>query len=362
MSSLKASRSSLGWRRLREKYHVEARHSDRVVLAGLSALVILLVVTGLSMPGLVPQEAMILPIFLASMWLGPRRTPWFIIGCLTGSCLLLAATPDIGPRTVLRVVVTFGIGLLVMGTALQRSRLGVSAPRSESMFVDLRDRITSHGRIPDLGRGWSVESVWRSAEGTAFAGDFVVAASDADTCDIVLVDVSGKGVEAGSRALLLSGAFGGVLSAVRHEEFLDEANRYLLRQGWDEGFATAIHLHFDRRTGAFELRKAGHPPALWLHAGSGSWTTLDSDGPVLGLLEDGEHQVISGTLAHGDALMLYTDGVVETSGRDIGSGIDWLAGQGIRLFQHGFEGGARKVIDSLQSSDDDRALVIVHRR
>lgn len=362
MSSLKASRSLTGWRRLIDKLVTEARRSDRVALWGLSAFAMALVVGGLVMPGLVPQMAMLVPIFLSSLWLGPRTTPWFVIGCLAGACLLLAASPEIGPRTVVRVVATFGIGLIILTSALRRSRLGVSSPRSESMFVDLRDRITSHGSIPDLGPGWGIESVWRSAEGTAFAGDFVVAGADDETCDIVVVDVSGKGVDAGSRALLLSGAFGGVLSAVSHERFLQEANTYLLRQGWAEGFASAIHLHFERRTGRFEVRKAGHPPAIWLRAGSGAWHILDSEGPVLGLLDDGEYQVICGRLEHGDAIMLYTDGVVETSGRDIGSGIDWLAGQGTRLFQTGFAGGAERVIDSLQSSDDDRALVIVHRQ
>ncbi|RYE80828.1 MAG: serine/threonine-protein phosphatase [Myxococcales bacterium] len=361
MSALKVSRSLTGWRRWRDKLVNEARRSDRIALGGLAAFATVLLVAGLVWPGTVPQVAMLLPIFLASMWVGPRSVPWFVIACLAGSCLLLAAQEEVTGRTVVRVIVTFALSAIIMVSALQRSRLGVSAPRSESMFVDLRDRITSHGTIPELGSGWGIESVWRSAEGTAFAGDFVVAASDPDTCDIVVVDVSGKGIDAGTRALLLSGAFGGILSAVRHEDFLAEANRYLLRQDWVEGFATAIHLHLNRHTGDFELRKAGHPPAVWLRAGSGGWRTMDSDGPILGLLDDGHHEALTGTLAHGDALMLYTDGVVETVGRDIGSGIDWLAGQGIRLFQTGFEGGARRVIDSLQNTDDDRALVIVHR-
>ena len=54
--------------------------------------------------------------------------------------------------------------------------------------------------------------------------------------------MSGKGVDAGTRALLLSGAFGGLLGALPSEEFLAASNDYLLRQGWDEGFATAVHV------------------------------------------------------------------------------------------------------------------------
>ena len=55
----------------------------------------------------------------------------------------------------------------------------------------------------------------RSAGGTSFAGDFIVARRSADDkLELVVVDVSGKGVEAGSRSLFLSGAFNGLVSAL----------------------------------------------------------------------------------------------------------------------------------------------------
>ena len=179
-----------------------------------------------------------------------------------------------------------------MVTSFRRSRLGVSGPMGESMFVDLRDRISKQGNLPPLPPEWLVESVVKSAGGTSFAGDFIVARRSADDkFELVVVDVSGKGVEAGSRSLFLSGAFNGIVSALPGEQFLPAANDYLLGQDWGEGFATAIHLHLDLPTGDFELRKAGHPPAVWLHAGSGRWSVLNSDGPALGLIEDAEFDV-----------------------------------------------------------------------
>jgi serine phosphatase RsbU (regulator of sigma subunit) len=178
----------------------------------------------------------------------------------------------------------------------------------------------------------------------------------------VVVDVSGKGVEAGSRALFLSGAFNGIVSALPGDRFLPAANHYLLGQNWGEGFATAIHLHLDLATGDFELRKAGHPPAVWLHAGSGRWNVINSDGPILGLIEDAEFEGVRGRLAPGDGLLLFTDGLVETAQRDISLGMDKLAGLGERLVQSGFDGGAKLLIDSMEQTNDDRALVVVHRR
>ena len=80
---------------------------------------------------------------------------------------------------------------------------------------------------------------------------------------MVVVDVSGKGEGAGTRALLLSGAFGGLLGALPPGEFLPAANDYLLRQDWDEGFATAVHLSLDvahrRVRGPHRRPPAGRP-------------------------------------------------------------------------------------------------------
>ena len=338
--------------------------SDGPALLFLVTLTLVIVAGGLVQVDLVPQTTVLLPIFLASLWLGPRTLPWFVVFALGAVVVLLAAQPAISGRTVTRVVVTFAIGLLVIVTSFRRSRLGVSGPRGESMFVDLRDRIANQGVIPPLPREWHVDSATRSAGGTSFGGDFIVAsrATDGSTLELIVVDVSGKGIEAGTRALLLSGAFGGLASAVAPDRFLVDANEYLLRHDWEEGFATAIHLHLDLRTGDFELRKAGHPPAVWLHAGSGRWSTLDSDGAVLGLMPDASFEVVRGRLLPDDALLMYTDGVVETVNRDIGSGIDKLAGRAQLLFPKGYDRAAQRLIGDLATPSDDAAVVLVHRR
>jgi hypothetical protein len=338
--------------------------SDGPALAFLVLLTVAIVVGGMIDVDLVPQTAVLVPIFLASLWLGPRTLPWFVIFALGGVVVMLATQTSISPRTVTRVVVIFLIALLVIVTSFRRTRLGVSGPRGESMFVDLRDRIANQGVIPELPHEWHVDSSTRSAGGTSFGGDFIVAsrATDGSSLELIVVDVSGKGIEAGTRSLLLSGAFGGLASAVTPDRFLVDANEYLLRQDWDEGFATAIHLHLDLVTGDFELRKAGHPPAVWLHAGSGRWSILDSDGPVLGLIPDATYEVVRGRLLPDDALLMYTDGVVETVSRDIGSGIDKLAGRGQLLFPRGYDRAAQRLIGELATRNDDAALVMVHRR
>jgi len=102
-------------------------------------------------------------------------------------------------------------------------------------------------------------------------------------------------------------------------------------------------------------------PAVHFHAGSGRWETLNSEGPVLGLIESPEFVECTGRLAAGDALMLYTDGLVETPQRDISLGLDKLLGEAERLVAHGFEQGASRLIDRVESANDDRALLLLHR-
>lgn len=338
--------------------------SDRPALMLLLGLAIGLTVAGILDVDVVPQTALLLPMFLGSMWLWPRSLPWFIVFCLCCVILLVWVQQEITPRTVGRVGTVFVIALVIMLTSFRRSSLGVSGPRGESMLVDLRDRIQHQGRIPALPSEWDVTSAMKTAGGTRFAGDFIGASlcDDGRRLELIVVDVSGKGVEAGTRALLLSGAFGGLASALPPDRFLPEANDYLLKQEWGEGFASAVHLSLDVETAEFEIRSAGHPPALWLHAGSGEWSVLEADGAVLGLVPDVTFEVVRGRLEPNDALVLYTDGLVETTDRDLSSGIDKLAGRSQLLFTLGFEHGAARLIDELATRGDDGAVVLVHRR
>ena len=247
-------------------------------------LVVVTVLIGIAiwfLPTWAPLVTLVVPLVVASLVLGPRQLPWFVLFVLL---VLAVVTPsqDINRRIVVGVIIMFGLGFLVLLSSLRRSRLGVAGMQGEMMFVDLRDRILRQGGIPDLPDGWYAASELRSAGGTPFAGDFVVASRVAGRLEVAVVDVSGKGQGAGTRALLLCGAIGGLLSALPPSEFLAGANRFLLQQDWDEGFATAIHLSLDLETGHIDIRSAGHPPAAVRHAGSGRWEVVESEGPPSG--------------------------------------------------------------------------------
>jgi serine phosphatase RsbU (regulator of sigma subunit) len=236
------------------------------------------------------------------------------------------------------------------------------------MLLELRDRIQAQGKLPRLGEGWGSSVVLRPAGGSSFGGDFVVSHCDGKTLEVALVDVSGKGIDAGTRALLLSGAFGGLLGSVPREDFLPACNAYLRRGPAAEGFVTAVHLSLDLATGEYVIASAGHPPAVHYDAAAGRWRLTNARGIVLGVLPDlrgvaaeTEH----GVLQRGDALMLYTDGLVEAPGRDIDAGTDRLLGEAERILSAGFAGGGPgRLVGNLQvagDGSDDCALVLIWR-
>jgi hypothetical protein len=346
-----------GWRRWRYS------ETSWILLLGLVAVGLGVgVVIG---EDLMPVTVLVIPMVIGNQLLGPRTLPWLVVFTLGVLVVgLAAADTTFDSRRIIGIVVTFVIGLIILISSFRRSRLGVAGSRGESMLVDLRERIARQSQIPALSRDWYAEAVMRSAGGSSFAGDFIVASTSPDrrSLEVAVVDVSGKGEQAGTRSLLLSGSFGGLLGALPPEQFLSAANDYLLRQDWSEGFATAVHLSLELESGRFELRSAGHPPAVQLLAGSGRWAIHQAEGPVLGLMADATFTVSTGTLNRGDALLMYTDGLVETPERDLSLGIDRLLGQGERMLRAGFEGGARRLIDELESMSDDRALFLLHRR
>ncbi len=355
----------LGAKRLvRRRWQVFHRVEGAHHVGWLVVATLLMTAVIIAFPDYAPLLLLVLPLILSSVLLGPRQLPWFVVFVLLFVMIALTNQPVYDVKVVIAVMTIFGLGLIVLLGSFRRSRLGVAGMLGESMFVDLRDRILKQGRIPDLPSGWYVSSELRSAGGTAFAGDFVVASRSpsGDRLDIAVVDVSGKGEQAGTRALLLSGAFGGLMGALPREQFLPAANNYLLRQDWEEGFASAIHFSLDLLSGDFVVRSAGHPPAVRMSAGTGKWSVLPSSGPLLGLIDDAEFEAVAGSMSRGDAIMLYTDGLVESRGRDISSGIDKMIGQAERVLRGDFRDGAVRLIDTLGSADDDRALLLVHRR
>jgi len=334
---------------------------NRRVALGLAVLALAIgIAAARSASNWVSPGVLILPVLAGGLLLWPRalRILFGIVAAMLGYDW---AAGKAGPGIAATIII---IAIFADVLARTRAKLGLQGLRGDQMLIELRDRIRAQSRIPDLPEGWHSVSVLRPAGGSSFGGDFLVSACDGKVLEMALVDVAGKGIDAGTRALLLSGAFGSLLGSVPQPEFLQACNAYLQRGGLPEGFVTAVHLSLDLANGEFVIASAGHPPAAQFEAGSGRWRLTAARGIVLGVVPDLRSRPERGQLRPGDALMLYTDGLVEAPGRDIDAGIDRLLGEADHLIATGFRPGAARLVQNMQSTgrhSDDCALALIWR-
>lgn len=307
----------------------------------------------------------------------PTYFVWLLIGMLTlrfpplaalsGVVLLVALTvllhdgPLVGAR--IAIVATLVVSTLLILHQSSRQRSGLPGPLGEALLAELKTRLQAQGKVPALPDGWHAQSAMIAAHGGRYAGDFLVAdlTDDGRRLEMVLVDVCGKGAAVGPQALQFAGALGGLIGELPPHALLGAANRFLLRQPSDESLATAIHVLVDLDTGTWTVTSAGHPPALRYDAVAGAWLVDGARGTALGVVPDPELHSTTGTLAPGDALMFYTDGVVESRDSDLDVGIDWLRRVAGEAVAPGFAGAARRIIRQVPGGDDDRAVLILSR-
>lgn len=312
---------------------------------------------------LVPLTAIVPGVLVGAIVL--RLRPMLLLSAATAAAVALSGwlRPDSRPPLtvgfVLVMLVTVAMALLF---ARGREQLGLTGYLGEAMLVDLRDQLLAQGRLPRLPDGWHVEGLLRPAHGDAFSGDVLLSSLTGDRLEVALVDVSGKGQDVGGRALLLSGALGGLLGALAPHDFLPAANRYVLRQGWAEGFATAVHVSLDLTSGKVEVASAGHPPAVHARATGRADLLDETAGPLLGLLPEAEFPAVSTTLEHGDALLVYSDGVVEQRDVDLGEGIGALVRRLLALRPDQRAGALGALVDDVAPGQaDDRTALLLWR-
>jgi len=161
--------------------------------------------------------------------------------------------------------------------------------------------------------------------GNLVGGDFYDVFDTADAAwGVVLGDVAGVGPEA---AALTGLARYTVRAIARHQEHPREVvralNEALCNQHTDERFCTALYLRLVPTASGITATVAsgGHPPPLILRDDGRVESAPHPRGMLLGLFPEAEfgEEVIE--LGTGDAIVLYTDGVIEarrTNGQQFG--------------------------------------------
>ena len=132
---------------------------------------------------------------------------------------------------------------------------------------------------------------------------------------VAIGDVSGKGIAAALMMASLQASLRGEVT--RAPENLAAAvanvNRLVFEASSSNRYATFFYGQYDPTTRRFDYVNAGHNPPMLFHCADGQWTVsrLDVGGTVVGLLESYAYEQGCVSLAAGDTLVAYTDGISE---------------------------------------------------
>ena len=125
--------------------------------------------------------------------------------------------------------------------------------------------------------------------------------------------------------------------------------------------ATAACVIIDRDAGRICYARAGHPPPVFVD-GAGSGRLLeDVGGPPLGVRPDSEYDETEDVFTEGSRVLLYSDGLIERRGRDLGESLDEL----VRLATERADVEANELADGLLTTlvggagtSDDVAILV----
>jgi serine phosphatase RsbU (regulator of sigma subunit) len=128
---------------------------------------------------------------------------------------------------------------------------------------------------------------------------------------IVLVDVTGHGIDAAADMAMAKFVFRSLARLYPEPgAFLAAANDVVVEEIGSGKFITMLYLTVDAELGEVACASGGHPPPRLLHE-DGTVEALESPGMVLGIESGQPYEELRRPFEPGDAVVLYTDGVVE---------------------------------------------------
>lgn len=199
------------------------------------------------------------------------------------------------------------------------------------------------------------------AAGFEYGGDFFVADVSDERLQMVLVDECGHGPTAVPDAVQFAGALAALVESLPPNDVLAAANTYVRERGNPEGFTTAVQLLLRQDTGAYRICSAGHPPVFKWSTSDRRWTIDSARGTAIGVTDEPTFGISEGVVEPGEALMFYTDGLIEARGHDIDDGIEQLLEVAHATVADGFAGAPGRILEGLPQGDDDRAVLILLR-
>jgi len=159
--------------------------------------------------------------------------------------------------------------------------------------------------------GLEIAGMMQPARGVG--GDFYdYAPINAHTMQMVIADVSGKGVPA---ALLMSATAAAMRLEANHDrnmlELVGRLNTEIHSVSDGERYVTLLIAEIDTNKRIIHYVNCGHNPALLLRASTGMLSLMNSSCLPIGLSPEEICELASADLMAGDMVVFYTDGVTE---------------------------------------------------
>jgi sigma-B regulation protein RsbU (phosphoserine phosphatase) len=140
---------------------------------------------------------------------------------------------------------------------------------------------------------------------------------DDNQVGIAIGDICGKGL--GTTPMMASVCIS--LRAQAQEnllsagELMSQLNKTICHNTADYQFVTMVYGIWDENNNIFTYSNAGHPPVLYYEKATGRIHELGTGGMLLGVFDHTEYHVESIPLSPGDALIFYTDGIIESTNK-----------------------------------------------
>ncbi len=183
--------------------------------------------------------------------------------------------------------------------------------QQQKQFADTMQRSLLPQSVPELP-GLELGDAYESSARVEVGGDVYDFMELPDgRLAVALGDVTGHGIEAAADMAMAKFVFRSL--AREHPEpsdFLQAANDVVVGEIAPGKFITMVYVVIDPRTGGLAVAGAGHP-APRLVGADGRVASLDARGLVLGIEHGQSYEEVGSAIDVGDAVVLYTDGVLE---------------------------------------------------
>ena len=169
--------------------------------------------------------------------------------------------------------------------------------------------------LPNMTSGMAVRQHYEAAlsEEAGVGGDFYDVFALEEGCTALVVgDVSGKGLKAAAQVATVRNMLRAFLySKPTVAEAINNLNQTLAENNLLEGFATLFVGVYDSEAQLLKYVNCGQEPALLRRAATSMVEYLNPTGSILGCLVGELFREMTVTLAFGDALAIFSDGVTE---------------------------------------------------